>query len=103
MTKKTHAFENPLKANCNVSRNVPAQNPVIDSSETNRMLQLPVVKNFAPIMSRKLPFRYSNKLTSKLQRTANEYAAKRRIYERPDQQKYTLSGHTEFCKADGTT
>ena len=45
----------------------------------------------------------SNKLTSKLQRTANEYAAKRRIYERPDQQKYTLSGHTEFCKADRTT
>ena len=101
MTKKTHAFENPLKANCNASRNVPAQNPVIDSSETNRMLQLPVVKNFAPIMSScRLD---SNKLTSKLQRTANEYAAKRRIYERPDQQKYTLSGHTEFCKADRTT
>ena len=35
----------------------------------------------------------SNKLTFKLQRTANEYAAKRRIYKRPDQQKYTLSRH----------
>ena len=27
----------------------------------------------------------------KLQRTAKEYAAKRRIHKRPDQQKYTLS------------
>ena len=45
----------------------------------------------------------SNKLTSKPQRTANQYAAKRRIYKRPDQKKYTLSRHTEFCKADRTT
>ena len=29
------------------------------------------------------------KLTFKLQRTANEYAAKSGIYKRPDQQKYT--------------
>ena len=29
----------------------------------------------------------SNQLTFKLQRTANEYATKRRIYKRPDQQK----------------
>ena len=43
------------------------------------------------------------KLTFKLQRTTNKYAAKRRIYKRPDQQKYTLSRHTEFCKADRTT
>ena len=35
----------------------------------------------------------SNKLTFKLQRTANEYAAKRRIGKRPDRQKYTLSRH----------
>ena len=48
------------------------------------------------------PQKISNKLTFKLQRTANEYAAKRRIYKRPDQQKYTLSRHTEFCKADRT-
>lgn len=31
----------------------------------------------------------------KLQRTVNEYAVKCRIYERPDQPKYTLSRHTE--------
>ena len=49
------------------------------------------------------PQKISNKLTSKSQRTANQYAAKRRIYKRPDQQKYTLSRHTEFCKADRTT
>ena len=41
--------------------------------------------------------------TFKLQRTAKEYAAKRRIFKRPDQQKYTLSRHTEFCKADRST
>ena len=35
--------------------------------------------------------------------TANEFAAKRRICKRPDQQKYTLSRHTEFCKAERTT
>ena len=45
----------------------------------------------------------SKKLTFKLQRTVNEYAAKRRIYKRPGQQKYTVSRHTEFCKADRTT
>ena len=45
----------------------------------------------------------SKKLTFKLQRTVNEYAAKRRIYKRPEQQKYTVSRHTEFCKADRTT
>ena len=27
----------------------------------------------------------------------------RRIYKRPDQQKYTLGRHIEFCKADRTT
>ena len=42
-------------------------------------------------------------MTFKLQRTANEYAAKCRIDRRPYQQKYTLSRHTEFCKADRTT
>ena len=42
-------------------------------------------------------------MTFKLQRTANEYAAKCRIDRRPEQQKYTLSRHTEFCKADRTT
>ena len=36
---------------------------------------------------------YGNKLTFKLWRAANEYAAKNRIYKRPDQQKYTLSRH----------
>ena len=45
----------------------------------------------------------SHKLTFKLQRTANEYAAKPWIYKRPDQQNHTLSRHTEFCKADRTT
>ena len=49
------------------------------------------------------PQKISNLLTFKPQMTANEYAAKRRIYKRPDQQKYTLSRHTEFCKADRTT
>ena len=49
------------------------------------------------------PQKVISKLTFKSQRTANEYAAKRRIYKRPDQQKYTLSRHTEFCKADRTT
>ena len=50
-------------------------------------------------------FRQTNyyKLTFKVQRAANEYAAKRGIYKRPDQQKYTLSRHTEFCKADRAT
>ena len=50
-------------------------------------------------------FRQTNyyKLTFKVQRTANEYAPKRGIYKRPDQQKYTLSRHTEFCKADRAT
>ena len=45
----------------------------------------------------------SHILTFKLQRTANEYAAKPWIYKRPDQQNHTLSRHTEFCKADRTT
>ena len=49
------------------------------------------------------PPKNSNKLTFKPQRTANQYAAKRRIYKRPEQQKYTLSRHTEFCKGDRTT
>ena len=49
------------------------------------------------------PQKISNQLTFKPQMTANQYAAKRRIYKRPDQQKYTLSRHTEFCKADRTT
>ena len=44
-----------------------------------------------------------HKLTFKLQRTANENAAERSIYRRPDHQKYTLSRHIEFCKADRTT
>ena len=50
-------------------------------------------------------FRQTNyyKLTFKLQRTANEYAAKSKIYKRPDQQIYTLSRHSEFCKADRAT
>ena len=39
------------------------------------------------------------KLTFKLQRTTDEYAAKCRIYIRPDQQKYTLSRHTDFNPA----
>ena len=43
------------------------------------------------------------KLRFKRQRTANDYAVKRRIYKRPDQEKYTLSRHTEFYKADRTT
>ena len=47
--------------------------------------------------------RWSNKLTFKLQRTGNKFAAKRRIYRRSDRQKYTLSRHTEFCKAGCTT
>ena len=42
-------------------------------------------------------------MTFKLQGTANENAAERSIYRRPDHQKYTLSRHTEFCKADRTT
>ena len=49
------------------------------------------------------PQKISNQLTFKPQMTANQYAAKRRIYKRPDQQKYTLSRHTEFSKADRTT
>ena len=49
------------------------------------------------------PPKISNQLTFKPQMTANQYAAKRRIYKRPDQQKYTQSRHTEFCKADRTT
>ena len=44
-----------------------------------------------------------SKLAFKLQRTANEYAAKRSIYKIPYQQKYTLSRHTEFCKAARAT
>ena len=50
-------------------------------------------------------FRQTNyyKLTFKMQRTANEYAAKSKIYKRPDQQIYTLSRHSEFCKADRAT
>ena len=43
-------------------------------------------------------FSYSP-LWFKLWRAANEYAAKHRIYKRPDKQKYTLSRH----KADRTT
>ena len=39
------------------------------------------------------------KLTFKLQRTTDEYAAKCRVYKRHDQQKYTLSRHTEFNPA----
>ena len=50
-----------------------------------------------------LSYFLGKKLTFKLQRTANEYAAKCRIDRRPEQQKYTLSRHTEFCKADRTT
>ena len=42
-------------------------------------------------------------LAFKLQRTTNECPAKRRIYKRPDQPKYTQSRHTDFCKADRTT
>ena len=49
------------------------------------------------------PQKISNQLTFKPQMTANQYAAKRRIYKRPDQQKYTLSRNTEFSKADRTT
>ena len=45
----------------------------------------------------------TKKLRFKLQRTANDYAVKRRIYKRPDQEKYTLSRHTDFYKADRTT
>ena len=49
------------------------------------------------------PQKISNQLKFKPQMTANQYATKRRIYKRPDQQKYTLSRHTEFSKADRTT
>ena len=46
-----------------------------------------------------LPVFLYSPLWFKLWRAANEYAAKHRIYKRPDKQKYTLSRH----KADRTT
>ena len=55
-----------------------------------------VTGNHSPLYVRGLNINlYDNNhydiLTFKLQRTANEYAAKRRIYKRLDQQTYTLS------------
>ena len=68
------------------------KDPRLDSGERNSRI-------------RDIDFRQTNyyKLTFKLQRTANEYAAKSKIYKRPDQQIYTLSRHSEFCKADRAT
>ena len=77
------------------------------NSITRREVALVPVSRAFPLetIARKLfcPRTHQHELTFKLQRTANEYAAKRRIYKRPDQQKYTLSRHAEFCKTDRTT
>ena len=60
---------------------------------------LPREATFFPSLS----YFLGKKMTFKLQRTPNQYAAKCRIDRRPYQQKYTLSRHTDlFCKASST-